>query len=200
MGDDHGETKRALRRALRAHPAGHGQQVSDSASHSACERLSRLESVLAARRVVAYAAVAGEIDLRSALDRLAGRAFYWPRVVADGLEFRSAALADMRPSGRYGLREPADGPLLAGSGDGVVFLVPGVAFDTAGTRLGRGAGLYDRALSGFPSAVRIGVTCEPRLQAALPVDRWDVPMHLVVTESRLVGRGIVRGMCKETYP
>lgn len=200
MEDDHRETKRALRRALKAHPEGPGLRVPDPASRSVCERLSRLGKLLVARDVVAYAAIAGEVDLRPALDRLSGRAIYWPRVVADGLEFRSAAVADLRPAGRYGLLEPGDGALLAGSGDGVVFLVPGVAFDTAGVRLGRGAGLYDRALSAFPSAVRIGVTCETRLQAALPADRWDVPMHLVVTESRLVGRGTARCMRKETDP
>jgi 5-formyltetrahydrofolate cyclo-ligase len=60
--------------------------------------------------------------------------------------------------------------------------------------------MYDRALSAFPTAVRIGVTCEARVRPALPADPWDVPMHLVVTESRLLGRGSVRSMCKEIHP
>lgn len=200
MGDDQRETKRALRRSLRAHPTGEARQVSESASRSACERLTRLRDVLAARRLVAYAAIAGEVDLRPALGPLEGRTVFWPRLLGDGLEFRGAALRDLRPTGRHGLLEPTHGPVLAPPGDGVVFLVPGMAFDPAGTRLGRGAGMYDRALSAFPSAVRIGVTCETRVHPALPADRWDVPMHLVVTESRLLGRGSVRGMCKETHP
>lgn len=200
MGVDHRETKRALRRSLKAHPTAPGSTVSDMASRSACERLTRLRAVVDAQAVVAYAALIGEVDLGSALCRLGARPVFWPRLVGDTLEFRRSAPQDLRPVGRHGLLEPVDGTRLAGAGDGVVFLVPGLAFDRAGTRLGRGAGMYDRALSDFPSAVRIGVACEARVRASLPADPWDVPMHLVVTESRLLGRGIARGMRKETNP
>ncbi|MCW5891827.1 MAG: 5-formyltetrahydrofolate cyclo-ligase [bacterium] len=199
MGDDQRESKRALRRSLQARPAASGRAVSDAVSRLACERLVRLRHVVEARAVVAYAALDGEIDLRPALGYVAAPAMFWPCLDGETLQFRSAALHELRPSGCHGLLEPAGGARLTGSGAGVVFLVPGVAFDPAGARLGRGAGMYDRALSAFPSAVRIGVTCEARLRPTLPTDRWDVPMHLVVTESRLLGRGATRSMCKETH-
>lgn len=200
MGVDHRETKRALRRSLKAHPTIPGSTVSDMASRSACERLTRLRAVIDAEAFVAYAALVGEVDLGSALRCFDARPVFWPRLAGDTLEFRRSTLQDLRPVGRHGLREPLDGARLSGSGEGVVFLVPGMAFDGAGTRLGRGAGMYDRALSDFPSAVRIGVGCEARVRPALPADPWDVPMHLVVTESRLLGRGTARGMRKETNP
>jgi 5-formyltetrahydrofolate cyclo-ligase len=61
-------------------------------------------------------------------------------------------------------------------------LVPGLAFDRAGYRLGRGAGVYDRLLASLPEHVlRIGLIPSARLVETLPREAHDVPMHAVVT-------------------
>lgn len=65
-------------------------------------------------------------------------------------------------------------------------LLPGVAYDLHGTRLGRGAGFYDRLLALLPSSVvRIGVAYSCQITAVLPRDAHDVPVDALLTEQGL---------------
>lgn len=68
-----------------------------------------------------------------------------------------------------------------------LFLVPGVAFDLSGRRLGYGLGFYDRAFAAAaPDAPRVGLAFEIQLLERLPDDPHDVPMDFVVTEDRVI--------------
>jgi 5-formyltetrahydrofolate cyclo-ligase len=67
-----------------------------------------------------------------------------------------------------------------------VFLIPGVAFDVRGVRLGRGQGWYDRTLSSCSGAVRVGLAYELQVVAAVPEEAWDMRMHALATEARLL--------------
>ena len=70
-----------------------------------------------------------------------------------------------------------------------IVLVPGVAFDDEGTRLGRGRGFYDRALSGLRRAGvthAIGIAFECQIVARLPRDSWDEPVDLIVSDARVI--------------
>jgi len=66
-------------------------------------------------------------------------------------------------------------------------VLPGLAFDVNGGRLGRGRGYYDRLL-GNPRfrGIRIGITWEDRIVPEVPREAHDVPVHLIVTESRIL--------------
>jgi 5-formyltetrahydrofolate cyclo-ligase len=76
--------------------------------------------------------------------------------------------------------------------DDVVFLVPGVAFDARGVRLGRGVGWYDRALGRYPRGIRIGLAYEFQVVPSLPEAPWDVRMHAIVTEAGLIGAALAQ--------
>lgn len=66
-----------------------------------------------------------------------------------------------------------------------VILVPGLAFDAAGTRLGRGGGHYDRLLAAFPDALFVGCAFESAFSAVpLPREPHDIPMDVILTEKR----------------
>jgi 5-formyltetrahydrofolate cyclo-ligase len=66
-------------------------------------------------------------------------------------------------------------------------IVPGLAFDRRGHRLGRGAGVYDRFLATLaPHTLRIGVIPDGQLVDVLPTEPHDVPMHFVVTEKQVI--------------
>ena len=66
-------------------------------------------------------------------------------------------------------------------------VVPGLAFDRRGHRLGRGAGVYDRFLATLPpNVLRIGLTPAALVVPALPTEPHDVPMHFVVTEHEVI--------------
>ena len=66
-------------------------------------------------------------------------------------------------------------------------VVPGVAFDAAGRRLGRGRGHYDATLAGLPAgAARIGLAFELQLVPEIPEEPHDVRLDAVVTEARVL--------------
>jgi 5-formyltetrahydrofolate cyclo-ligase len=68
-----------------------------------------------------------------------------------------------------------------------VVIVPGLAFDSLGNRLGRGKGYYDRFLSQFTSkTLLIGLAFECQIVEQVPVDTWDCPVSIVVTENRVI--------------
>jgi hypothetical protein len=65
--------------------------------------------------------------------------------------------------------------------EGVLILIPGVAFDPSGNRVGRGRGWYDRLLARFERAHRMGLAFDLQLVGEVPREPWDVPMDSVVT-------------------
>ena len=115
--------------------------------------------------VFAFAPLPDEPDtaplLRAALE--SGRRLYLPRVAGDAMETVPVqSLEALRP-GAYGIWEPADAA--QGLPPGTLALVPCLAVDESGVRLGRGGGYYDRFLSAFTG---------PRLVLpALPCEAWD---------------------------
>lgn len=139
--------------------------------------------VAEARGVVATSPIGGEVDLRSAWPVLRGRGqvVALPRVVGEHLEI--AAVADggrLRPGWR-GVPEPTGPALDLGDGEGWVALVPGLAFDAAGGRLGQGGGHFDRWLAAHPRVVPVGVALPCELHtAALPLLPHDVRMAVVI--------------------
>jgi 5,10-methenyltetrahydrofolate synthetase len=66
-----------------------------------------------------------------------------------------------------------------------LILVPGAAFTPQGVRLGRGAGFYDRYLQAHPRALRMGISFQEQIAAELPVDPWDQPVDIVLTDRGL---------------
>jgi 5-formyltetrahydrofolate cyclo-ligase len=68
-----------------------------------------------------------------------------------------------------------------------LFLVPGLAFDPAGRRLGYGLGCYDRAFTdAAPGALKVGLAFGLQILESVPADPHDVPMDFVVTEDRVI--------------
>lgn len=92
---------------------------------------------------------------------------------------------DLEP-GTWGISEPKAEECRVAEIDAVEFvLVPGVAFDANGGRLGYGAGFYDKLLAG--SKVRphlVAGAFDTQIVETVPVDHHDVPVDLVITESR----------------
>ena len=107
----------------------------------------------------------------------------YPRWEGNALALYRAGDDDLVP-GRYGLREPDPARTVRIDPAEVdVALVPALAVDIRGYRLGRGGGHYDRLLA-HPRwrAWTVGVLPATRLRPALPTDPWDVPLDAVLTE------------------
>jgi len=187
MGEHLRQLKGVLRSALRAERRGRSPEEIARASREISASVLRLAVFQHIRHLVAYAAAPGEVDpadlVQAAISR--GLTIYFPRLVEPTLEFLACPPARLR-LGAFGLSEPPGGHPLDPASPDVLFLVPGLAFDPAGTRLGRGGGHYDRALADHRSAMRIGLACEAQIQSSLPREPWDQPMDAVVTERRVL--------------
>src|SRR5262249_49021630 len=169
MGEHLRQLKGALRSALRAERRSRRPEEVACASREISGSVLRLAVFHHPRRLGAYAAGPGEVDpaelVQAAVSQ--GLTVYFPRVVEPTLEFLACPPAGLRP-GAFGLAEPPGGHPLDSASSDVLFLVPGLAFDPSGTRLGRGGGHYDRALADHRSAMRIGLACVAVIQASIP--------------------------------
>jgi 5-formyltetrahydrofolate cyclo-ligase len=140
-----------------------------------------------ARCLLAYLATPHEVQTEGliAAAHAEGRPVCAP-AVADGAVRLRRLLPGARPvRGPLGVPEPPpDAPLQPESEVDLV-LVPGVAFDPAGHRLGRGGGFYDRLLPRLPGAVSCGLAFREQVVAALDPAPWDVPVAFLCTEDGL---------------
>ncbi len=154
------------------------------------EALDASGALTRARTVAAYSAVRGEVDPRRIVERCwqQGLEVVLPRVDrAQGTLGWYAHRPDLPLiEGAYGILEP--GPE-APSVDPVridLVLVPAVAFDERGHRLGMGMGFYDRALPLLPNARRIGLAFDFQLVAELPHEPHDQPVDLVISDRHVL--------------
>jgi len=93
---------------------------------------------------------------------------------------------EMAPN-RFGIMEPLEQSEQVSLTDIDMFLVPGVAYDREGWRLGMGGGYYDRALSRMrPESISIGVGYFFQLADSLPHDAFDQKVGLIVTEEGFI--------------
>jgi 5-formyltetrahydrofolate cyclo-ligase len=137
------------------------------------------------RRIVAYARLAGELPLGDVIERAQadGKGLLWPRLRLDGgLDFVPCERVEELVAGRYGVREPSRATPSATPGPDVLLLVPGLAFDVAGGRLGRGGGAWDRALIEACGAIAFGVGYEFQVVDAVPREAHDRPVDALLTE------------------
>ena len=89
--------------------------------------------------------------------------------------------------GHYGIREPNEDLLRPVDGGEIeAILVPAVAFDRRGYRVGYGGGYYDRFLPAAPQAVKIGVAFAAQIIGEVPVDAHDLPVDRIVTECEVI--------------
>jgi 5-formyltetrahydrofolate cyclo-ligase len=117
-----------------------------------------------------------------------------PRIEGEELRFHRVKNFAGLAKGKFGTREPLESGVVSVSAAETI-LVPGVAFDRGGARLGRGGGFYDRLLGDATlTARRIAVCFTCQLVERVPVEPHDVEVDAIVTEDgwievRSSGRG-----------
>lgn len=159
------------------------------ASSAIAGRIASLPEVREARTVALYQALRNEIETTALWEALrpGGRRILFPRIVAGTRVLAFAPVDDPAELvvGALGVSQPpagSDVPLEEID----VFVVPALAFDTGGRRLGRGGGYYDATLSAAPGAFRIGPCLDEQLLDRIPAEAHDQPVDVVITPEREV--------------
>ena len=180
------EYKLALRRTMSARRAAVSPERAAAAAQLAAASMMACGAVHRARRVALYAALPDELPSRPLFDALVrgGAETLFPRVRPDRpLQFYAVARWEELSAGAYGVLEPSDGAPAGAFEPGDVVVVPGVAFDSRGHRLGRGGGYYDRTFPRGKSApILVGFGYDFQLVDAVPHDERDRPVDAIVTE------------------
>ncbi len=179
--------KRDLRLAARDARDAMGAATRAEASLAIADAVDReVLARLATGAIVAlYAPVQSEVDTqpiaRHALARRLRVAY--PRVAGPHrLDFVIASPDDLI-AGTFRIPEPpATAPVVAPTAI-AAFVVPGIAFDAGGARIGWGHGYYDATLAAAGPALRVGVAFESQIVDEVPTASTDEPVHLIFTEA-----------------
>jgi len=192
------ERKRALRAALLAQPL--EPRAARRAALAAARWLEASAAFPACARILLYADLPGELPAQPfyELARRAGKRLLWPRVTREGLAFAHCARREALTPDCCGVPAPPPDCPAETPGPETLLLIPGLAFDRAGYRLGRGGGHYDRALAQLRAAgvagvaggaLAVGVAPAWRILDELPRAAHDARLNLLLSENGLEAAG-----------
>lgn len=173
--------KKELRKLLRSRRQQHVEHQADY-SKRVMEQLMQHPRFLTARTVMLYHALPDEVDTQSILQGFyRQKQLLLPVIDGDTMFPVCYTGEDNLRSGTYDISEPQGAPFTHLSSIDLV-IAPGMAFDAAGRRLGRGKGYYDRFLSQplLSNAYKIGVCFPFQLLQEVPVDAHDICMDEVL--------------------
>ena len=176
------DEKRALRKRIKEMKRQFSDKELESMSLHTVSRLLAHPAVVNAETILMYYSLADEVNTHEAVDDLvrSGKTVLLPRVIdGENMEIRIYESRDDLAPGHYGIMEPT-GKLYTCYENIDIAVVPGMAFDAAGHRLGRGKGYYDRFLPKATHAYKIGVCFDFQKRAAIPADDFDVTMDCVI--------------------
>lgn len=194
MSDHTSQSKRDLRSTIKARLAELSPQQIHDASVAACQRLVQLDAFHHASLIMMYMPLAREVDLTP----IALQAFRESKTVCvPRVDWQRHDIAPVEVTSfddrfmdvdEHNLRTPRSGrPVLPELIDLVI--VPGLAFDSSGNRLGRGGGFYDRFLARLrPGTTRIGLAFDLQIVDGIPRDDRDMAVDFVVTDRRVTGK------------
>lgn len=172
-------SKQEIRKMLRQRgPIGSAAEAS-----AIIHRLKAHPQVHLARTLLIYSALPDEIPTQQLIDDFLreGKTVLLPRVISDTqMELRRYTEATDLQQGAFGIMEPS-GELFTDFGQIDVAIIPGVAFDKEGHRLGRGKGYYDRFLPLLRNTYMIGVCYPSRLLEHIPTDEHDISMDEIIS-------------------
>ena len=181
--------KKSLRRTLRERRSALSTEEWRSLSGSVQQRFLRSGLFATAAVIALYAPVNREVDTSMVMTEAlsAGKTLLFPVVSGGGLLFREIRGESDLVTGAFGIAEPGSGcpERLPGEADCIV--VPGVAFDLSGRRIGYGKGYYDRTLHALEGSGRlVGFGFDFQLVEEIAGEPHDVALDLIITERRFL--------------
>lgn len=182
--------KDEIRRMIRARKALLSDQEREEASRRVFDTLQQMAAFTMARRILLYHSLPDELSTLEFIDRWHERKeFFLPRVNGLNLEILPYNRSRLH-LGAFRIEEP-DGDDTVDIDQIDLVVVPAVAFDRSGNRVGRGKGYYDRLLQSA-RALTVGVGYDFQLVDAIDAEPHDVAVDFVVTDRNGIVRGRIR--------
>lgn len=180
--------KDLMRKTLRLRRKRLSRSAQLTAAEAVTNRVTELPGWPAFRRIALYLANDGEVDTKplSTGCRAAGKQLFLPVIDAGKmLHFAEWADGDKLLANRFGIPEPPPAATRCDARELDVVVLPLVAWDRRGGRLGMGGGFYDRTLAGVEGPLLVGLAHSLQEVPAVPRDDWDVSLDFVVTDTAL---------------
>ncbi len=157
-------------------------------SRPQCNSFQTLELFQQAKTVGAYMPLPDEVDITPLFQGLetncvGTKKFYIPAFDEASGGYRLAELSGELKTGKFGIPEP-NSPVFAPEEIDLI-IVPGIAFDRSGHRIGRGGGFYDRLLPQYRAMIA-GVCFDFQCLEKVPAESHDCGVDLLVTESKIL--------------
>jgi len=177
------DSKPELRKRLRALRGGLAEDEHRRLSNLICDSLMRFCVSRRIHRIAAFWPIGSEVDLRGLFTARPDWSFYFPRVVSSSPPRLAWGMEPLEP-GCWGLMEPRYAPNFDPPVQ--LLLVPGLAFDDRGYRVGYGGGYYDALLDHVaPELLVMGVGFDLQVVDHIPEDPHDMPVDWLCTEKRI---------------
>lgn len=175
-------SKQELRQLIRQRKRQFSQQELEELSLAVTTRLMAHPRLTAAKTILLYYSLGDEVNTHTLVERLyqQGKTVLLP-VVKDRnlMELRIYQGADSMRCGAYGISEPT-GECFKAYADIDLAVIPGMAFDASGHRLGRGKGYYDRFLTLLPHCYKIGMCFHFQRVDHVPTSSTDIAVDEVI--------------------
>lgn len=176
--------KDSIRTRVKARKSLLSDEERRDAAHRVFDLVEQTAAFMLAENILMYHSLADELSTREFIDRWHTRKhFFLPRVNGVNLDILPYDRTRLH-LGAFNIEEP-DGDDTASIDDIELIIVPGVAYDRQGNRIGRGKGYYDRLLHDT-KAVTMGVAYSCQLCDDIEPDEFDVPVHYVITEQGII--------------
>lgn len=179
------ETREKTKRLLWAQPA----EERLRRSREIISKLVKLKEYADAKTVLAYVSMDEEVSTRELIPKAIseGKCVVVPAVSHDGKSMtlhEIKSLEELEP-GYRGINEPKDRRTCFECGRLDLAVVPGLAFDKGGNRLGRGKGMFDRLFE-RAKCPKVALAFDIQILDSVPVEKHDSPVDMIVTESRVL--------------
>ncbi|MGN1133878.1 MAG: 5-formyltetrahydrofolate cyclo-ligase [Oscillospiraceae bacterium] len=179
--------KNALRKEYKALRNGMSLHQRRTADIEIFKNARELEAFQQAEEVLIYVSSAIEVDTYMLADYCfeCRKKLYSPKCIpnSNDMIFYETESFDDLEKGSFGIYEPCEQCRKMNETEHPVCIVPGLAFDKRGYRLGFGKGFYDKFLAEF-KGIKIGLCYDDCVTESLPKDAYDVPVDILVTENQ----------------
>lgn len=187
------ETKNAIREAVRKRRDAITAAEAESKSAAIMRNLMKTAEYKNAKAAMLYAAKGNEVRTRGMIYAALkeGKTVLLPITNTVKREIEAAVIEDYDTDlkkGAFGIMEPKQRRPFDEAKIELV-IVPGIAFDLEGHRLGYGHGFYDKLLHRLTNAAKVGLAYDFQVVQKLPSESHDEIMDVVVTESRVISQG-----------